>query len=66
MNYAIILILFNLNNDEAVVRQEPTMQICEAEKAIALKQMHIHAKDGAQYNAVCTYSNVFIAKRGKA
>ena len=65
MNYAIVLVLFNLTTGAATVRQEPTLQLCEVEKAIALKQMHLHVKDGTQYSAECIYSKTFVAKRGK-
>ena len=66
MNYVIVLVLFNLTTGAATVRQEPTLQICEAEKASALKQMHLHAKDGTQYSAECLYSKTFVTKRDKA
>ena len=66
MTNVVFLLIFNLTTGNAVVREEPTMLVCEVEKHQALKTMHLNAKDGAQYNAVCLYSKVFVAKRGEA
>ena len=66
MNSVVFLLIFNLTNGQARVEQMPTMGICEAVKASVLKTMHLNAKDGVQYNALCLEGKVFIAKRGEA
>ena len=66
MNSVVFLLIFNLTNGQAHVEQMPTIGICEAAKASVLKTMHLNAKDGAQYNAMCLEGKVFVAKRGEA
>lgn len=65
MANVVFLLIFNLTTGAAVVREEPTMSVCEVEKAQALKTMHISAKDGARYNALCIESKTHNAKRVK-
>ena len=65
MTNVVFLLIFNMATGNAVVREEPTMSVCEVEKRQALKTMHLNAKNGAQYNAMCLEGKVFIAKRGE-
>lgn len=65
MTNVVFLLIFNLTTGNAVVREEPTMSVCEVEKRQALKTMHLNAKDGARYNALCIDSKTFDAKREK-
>lgn len=65
MHSVVFLLIFNVATGAAVVREEPTLSVCEVEKAQALKTMHLSAKDGARYNALCIESKVHTAKRVK-
>lgn len=65
MNNVVFLLLFNLTSGSAHVEQMPNITICEAAKASVLKTMHLDAKAGAKYNAVCIEGKMFVAKREK-
>lgn len=59
----IFMLIFNLTTGQATVQQMDSMQHCEKSKEHVLKTMHLSAKDGAVYNAICIESDAFTAKR---
>lgn len=59
----VFLLIFNLATGNAQVFPMPSSAVCELKREQVIKEMHLSAKNGAAYNAVCMQSKVFVAKR---